>query len=305
MNRYLYRYIVLLTISLNLTYGASVFAKDDCNSLPDTLQMRSDLIVKTASWNDHQPYLGQTSPFSEVLEAGKDQSSGWGYRWEGPPPESPDWHGIKWDTAYFVGLQFAAIAILYVAPESLSGWDKESKDNYSLSKWTENVRNPVWDEDEWYVNYILHPYWGATYYIRAQERGLNRLQSFWYSFLLSTLYEFGAEALFEPVSYQDLIVTPVAGALLGEYVFNPIREWVRAKEKFSWTDKTVLFLTDPLGVVSAGMNQLFGVNTEMSFSPLRISDIPRSSWVLVEEDVSRPNRSHSRSLWGVQLNFSW
>ena len=305
MYRSLYRCIALLTILLNLAYGVPALAGEDCKSLPGILQMRFDLIAKAASGNDHQPYPIQTSPFSEVLDAGKSQSSGWGYRWEGPPPESPDWHGIKRDTVYFIGLQFAAIAVLYIAPESLSGWDKEAKDNYSLSRWTENVRNPVWDEDEWYVNYILHPYWGATYYIRAQERGLNRLQSFWYSFLLSTLYEFGAEALFEPVSYQDLIVTPVAGALLGEYVFNPIREWVRAKDKLGWTDKTMLFLTDPLGVVSAGMDRLFGVITEVSFSPLRISDMPQSSRVLVKAKVIRPDRSHSRSLWGMQLNISW
>ena len=305
MYRYLYRYFALLAIPLNLAYGVPALAIDDCKSLPGILQMRFDLIAKAAPWNDHQPYPDNTSPFSGVLDAGTGQSSGWGYRWEGPPAENPDWHGIKCDTAYFVGLQFAAVVVLYVAPESLSGWDQETKDNYSLSRWTENVRNPVWDEDEWYVNYILHPYWGATYYIRAQERGLNRLQSFWYSFLLSTLYEFGAEALFEPVSYQDLIVTPVAGALLGEYVFSPIREWVRAKDQLGWTDKTVLFLTDPIGVVNAGMNRLLGVNTEVSFSPLRISDIPRSSGVLVEAEVIRPARSHSKPLWGMQLNISW
>jgi hypothetical protein len=119
------------------------------------------------------------------------------------------------------------------------------------------------------------------------------------------LYEFGAEALFEPVSYQDLIVTPLAGTLLGEYVFNPIRESIRAKDKLGWTDKTVLFLTDPLGVVSAGMDRLLGVNTEVSFSPLRISDMPQSSRVLVEAKVIRPDRRHSRSLWGMQLNISW
>ena len=29
---------------------------------------------------------------------------------------------------------------------------------------------PVWDDDEFYLNYILHLYWGATYYMRGRER---------------------------------------------------------------------------------------------------------------------------------------
>ena len=77
---------------------------------------------------------------------------------------------------------------------------------------------PHLDDDKFYLNYMLHPYWGATYYIRGRERRLSRWQSLGYSALLSTLYEFGAEAFFEPVSYQDLIVTPLIGSLLGEYV---------------------------------------------------------------------------------------
>jgi hypothetical protein len=39
----------------------------------------------------------------------------------------------------------------------------------------------------------------------------------------SLLYEFGIEALFERPSYQDLIVTPVGGLLLGALLFEPIR----------------------------------------------------------------------------------
>lgn len=74
----------------------------------------------------------------------------------GPPAKVPDWRGIKRDTAYFIGYQFAVIGALYVAPEAISGWSKEDKQNYSFEKWKENVRNPVWDEDAWWVNYILH-----------------------------------------------------------------------------------------------------------------------------------------------------
>jgi hypothetical protein len=85
---------------------------------------------------------------------------------------------------------------------------------------------------------------------RARERGLDKWQSFWFSALLSTLWEFGAEAVAEPVSIQDMIVTPVLGSLVGEYLFSPWRAHIRAKPgPLSFSDKTVLVLTDPLGTV--------------------------------------------------------
>ena len=46
---------------------------------------------------------------------------------------------------------------------------------------------------------MSHPYWGATYYIRARERGFGKLASFGYSLVLSTLYEYGPEAFFEEI----------------------------------------------------------------------------------------------------------
>ncbi|MDP1929409.1 MAG: DUF3943 domain-containing protein, partial [Thiobacillus sp.] len=103
-----------------------------------------------------------------------------GYAWRGVPPARPDWYGVGRDTAYFLGYQFSAIAVLYLAPERISGWDREQKRNYSFDKWRNNVSEPVWDGDRWWINYVLHPYWGGTYYIRARERGLDRAQSFWY-----------------------------------------------------------------------------------------------------------------------------
>jgi hypothetical protein len=244
------------------------------------------------------------SKFSAAVNATEKQNRG-GYRWEGPPAESPDWLGIKRDTIYFLSYQFVAIAILYVAPEKLSGWTQEDKDNWSINKWKENVKHPIWDEDEWWVNYILHPYWGATYYTRAQERGFKRMQSFWYSVLLSTLYEYGAEALFEPVSIQDLIVTPVAGSLLGEYLFNPIRKRIRAKEQLHWSDKAVLLITDPLGVINEELNRIFGINTEVSFRQLRMETIPPSPGLSDERENKEESRPHINPVWGLQLKINW
>lgn len=295
---------VLLVMLFSLVSGLPAQAEDGFASPSSFAMAGYNQLVAATTQSSYLFQLPEKLTYDAAADTAADLS-GRGYNWEGPPTESQDWRGIKRDTIYFVGLQFAIIVVLYVAPEELSGWSQEAKDSYSLSKWTENVRNPVWDEDEWYVNYILHPYWGATYYIRAQERGFNQWQSFWYSFLLSTLYEFGAEALFEPVSYQDLVVTPVAGALLGEYVFNPIRKWARAKDQLDWADKTLLFATDPLGVVSEELSRLFGLNTRVSFEQLKMEHGTPSSGVWDETEMTSPARARTGPAWGLSVKASW
>ena len=170
------------------------------------------------------------------------------------------------------------------------------------------MRNPVWDDDAWWINYLTHPYWGAAYYIRGRERGLEPMPAFWFSALLSTLFEFGAEALFEQPSYQDLLVTPIAGALIGEYWFAPLRSRIKAKPgRLTGWDKTLLFATDPLGVFNAATDRLFGLNLEWRFRPLHTGETTRSS-DLMDATTLRPPilaQSGGELIWGLQLHITW
>jgi len=126
------------------------------------------VVMPDTAWDPSSPlaayalFLNYGSALHEDATAHSD-----GYDWRGVPPTQPDWRGVRRDTAYFLGYQFAAIAVLYIAPESISGWDSEQKQNYDFDKWRKNVSEPVWDEDRWWINYILHPYWGGAYYVRA------------------------------------------------------------------------------------------------------------------------------------------
>jgi hypothetical protein len=265
------------------------------------------VVMPDATWDPfsplaaYAPFLNYGSTLHEDAVAHSD-----GYEWRGVTPTQPDWHGVGRDTAYFLGYQFAVIAALYIAPESISGWDREQKRNYDFDKWRNNVSEPVWDHDRWWINYILHPYWGGAYYIRARERGLDRAQSFWYSALLSTLYEYGAEALAEPVSIQDLVVTPVAGYFVGEYLMTPLRNRIRAKPgKLDWSDKTLLFITDPLGVVSAETDQLLGVKTTLQWQPIGMQN-PALTAAMGNSAASPsgPPRSLAPA-WGLQFRADW
>lgn len=197
-----------------------------------------------------------------------------GIRVEGQPlPDDPmhtDWEGLRRDTSYFLGLQFAIIGVLYVLPESISSWSKEDKEEYSFDKWWHNVTHPKWDEDDLFINYVLHPYWGATYYVRGRERGLDPRGAFWFSVLLSSLYEFGAEALFEPVSIQDFFVTPIVGSLIGGYfmdwrdqTFARIHDAGHAR----FRDKALLVATDPLGAIGEQLDRLFVRDVEVRVRP--------------------------------------
>jgi hypothetical protein len=230
----------------------------------------------------------------------------------GPPVIArPDWKGLRRDTWYFVGYQVAAVAVLNAMPAEQTHFDRSGA---SYGKWRDNVTNPTWDNDDHFVNYVLHPYWGAAYYIRARERGLDRWQSLGYSALLSVIYEYGAEALYEPVSYQDLIVTPLAGWLLGEYVFSPIRESIKSKPgELGTMDKVALVLTDPLGALNDLTDRLFGVETQVGFAPIRpirpIGPSGPAAVAALAESRGRwpgPHRTSPRAVsWGLQLQVHW
>jgi hypothetical protein len=249
----------------------------------------------------HAHFLGH-GPLAQEGPAGRPD----GYDWRSVPPSPPDWRGVRRDTAYFLGYQFVAIAVLYVAPQSISGWSDEQKEDYDFERWRNNVSEPVWDEDTWWLNYLLHPYWGGAYYIRARERGLDRTQSFWFSALISAFYEYGAEALAEPVSAQDLLVTPLGGFVVGEYLFSPLRERIRAKPgKLDWSDKAILVATDPLGVINAGIDDFLGVESNLKWQPIGVQNPTYPPQAGHLDAVPAGLARGMAPAWGVQLRVDW
>lgn len=187
------------------------------------------------------------------------------------PALEKDPAGLRRDTMYFLSYQVASLGLLYMAPESVSNWTPEKKDSVSFSKWWDNVSNPQWDSDDWWINYALHPYWGAAYFVRARLRGYDSTDSFWYSVALSSIYEFGVEAIFEEPSIQDIFVTPALGVVLGGAFMN-IREDIYAKQLtesgISGWDRFLLGATDPLGWLNRQVDKLIGQGAQVSFSPV-------------------------------------
>jgi hypothetical protein len=206
--------------------------------------------------------VGAEDPLTEDPGLMEDEPDGIEEESATPSAVVRDWRGLRRDTAFFMGYQVIGAGIWFLTPESVSQWSDEQRKT-SLQKWWENVRHPQWDPDTWYVNYLGHPYFGAIGYIRARERKFGAFGSFWYAALLSGLYEYGIEAMFERPSYQDLIVTPIGGLVLGALVFEPIRELILRKPELRWYDHIPLALTDPLGVSNSLFERLWGIQTDI------------------------------------------
>ncbi len=236
------------TIVLAAFVGMSgAFAQDEEPwTLDDTFWMLDD-----SPWTiENEPWTSEDEPWAQYEDS---------WTLDEEPIDNRDWRGIKRDLAYLIGWQVVATVIIYNVPFEYSNWSRDEKDALGFDQWLENVTDPVWDEDNWAVNYVLHPYWGAGYYIRGRERGFSRRDSFWVAVVFSSVYEFGIESFLEKPSIQDLIVTPVAGTAIGLY-FEKVRDRIRSKpEPISRWDKFKLGLTDPFGALNRGVNRIFGI----------------------------------------------
>lgn len=156
------------------------------------------------------------------------------------------------------------MGVLWMLPETSTGWDKEKIQNTgAINNYFKNIKNgPVWDHDKPIYNYVGHPLAGAAYYTMARHRGLDRMQSFGYSFMMSTFFwEFGFEAFAEKPSIQDLIVTPVIGSTLGEMLYQ-IEHKIDENDGQILGSKTlgkiVKVILNPMGSVSIGINRVLG-----------------------------------------------
>jgi hypothetical protein len=85
----------------------------------------------------------------------------------------------------------------------------------SWRDYRENLGKTVFDQDEPFWNWIVHPISGSQLYLFYRAMGYARTDSFAMTFISSALFEYTIEIYSEPASYQDLYQTPVLGATFG------------------------------------------------------------------------------------------
>ena len=179
---------------------------------------------------------------------------------------------IKKRTKFLIVLCVALMGFLSVLPNDVTNWNR-SDEKSTLEWWEYSVTHPpVLDEDRLFFNYVGHPLGGSWYYLLARDAGLTPFQAFVYSAFASTIiWEYGVEAPAERPSIQDLIITPVAGALVG-MVAEKILNRIKAKDRKVLGSKilgeVVIFLIDPLtSIITNSQNYLEKTfpNTEPQF----------------------------------------
>lgn len=167
------------------------------------------------------------------------------------------------DTRNLSLVMLATMGVLWMMPESTTGWNHEEirNSNGIFGLYKENIRaGPVMDKDDGKFNYIGHPIAGAAYYMMARHSGLSAMQSFGYSVAMSTFFwEYGFEAIAEIPSIQDLIITPVVGSLLGHLLYNVEKKLDAQNGEIFRSKKIgnfVKVIINPMGTLSDGINKM-------------------------------------------------
>jgi hypothetical protein len=96
----------------------------------------------------------------------------------------------------------------------LTQWDTFTNEG-SFDEYKKNFGKLVFDQDEPFWNWIVHPYSGSQLYLYYRANGYSRTGSFAMAAVSSTLFEFTIEIYTEPASIQDLYQTPVLGSVMG------------------------------------------------------------------------------------------
>jgi hypothetical protein len=231
---------------------SSAVAADSNFDMPPTVQpVESAYTIKASNslWEDKDIDLSfYDAPYQVSLFA---------------PENGEDSDRVLSQTYTVFGLGLGVVSILGAMPSSITNWE-EDEDKPNLSeKWIDNVTTgPYWDRDDWYLNYLAHPYFGGVFYQSARKSGYRQWDSFIYSFMMSTFYwEYGIESFAEVPSIQDLVVTPVLGWVYGEWAFNTERNiWLNGGTVLGseFLGNTSLFLLDPVDSIGRNINYLFG-----------------------------------------------
>lgn len=168
----------------------------------------------------------------------------------------PDWHRLWINSAVMATAYVGTLGVLECLPEDATTWNRaELQQTPPFTRWYQNVfkKGPEWDHDNPVFNFVLHPYAGAVYFMMARSCGFNFWRSLLYCSIVSNIgWEFGIEAFMERPSYQDLVITPVAGSLIGE-CFYLIKRHIVSHDYTLLGNRilgnVVVFLIDPVNEV--------------------------------------------------------
>jgi hypothetical protein len=205
--------------------------------------------------------------------------SSWAFA-QGTGSNTTDTPVLNWDTgagkSYLIpALEIPAFILALNGYSRLAtpNEEQDGKKVYSvtLSSFRDNlVHNWGFDQDDFKINQLLHPYQGSMYYGFSRSAGLSFWESSAYTFLGSFLWETGGETT--PPSYNDQIASGIAGAFFGEPLFRMASLLLEGEKPGFWRELGATVLSPP-----TGFNRLvFGER----FTPVFPSHDPATFWRL-------------------------
>jgi len=139
------------------------------------------------------------------------------------PPHATSWlvpalHGVGLLAAQRVGAM-----LLWRPAFSLEDGDRNLRFlrlAYTEPPTFDASRRPfAWDGDRWQINLVGHGLMGSELYLRARQCGHGALPAIAFTAAASAVWEYGVEVYNARPSANDLVWTPLGGALLGELRF--------------------------------------------------------------------------------------
>ena len=158
------------------------------------------------------------------------------------------WHSSLWGASATLGTAMVAtVGVLSFLPKDFTSWNKP---NFFGLRRTFTT-GPSFDYDNFFFNYIAHPIDGSEFYLIARNRKLNWWQSFAYAAAVSTFFEFFIESAYEGASWQDLWITPVSGAVIGELRWQAKKslENPRTGKPTGTVNKILYVVVDPVDAI--------------------------------------------------------
>jgi uncharacterized protein DUF3943 len=153
------------------------------------------------------------------------------------------------------GAELVGATVLILLPRDITKWSPNwVQDAWHHVKWSlSNL--PTWDHDNWKLNYIGHPIAGSFYYNSLRSQNASIFHSFLFATAQSFIWEYFIEATAEKPSTQDLIVTPIAGTILGESMH--LLTMTMRRNGFNFFEKIFVLITNPLFVANNGFGPRF------------------------------------------------
>ena len=136
---------------------------------------------------------------------------------------------VAGDVGFLYLAHWAGYFLLFKILDDAGGNFEKYRENFFLK----NIQ--WWDGDSFYWNFIGHPYVGSQTYLYYRARGYSKSESFWGSFAASFLFESAIEVFHEGFSFNDAVITPTLGYLLGNWIEKKSIEMINSDNKLGQT----------------------------------------------------------------------